>query len=240
MKKTLMKSALVLAGALSLSTAFAAGGHVELEDVEIKTDPASIKAGAQVVLENCISCHSLKYIKYRHLLEIGFTKEEVDAIRGDKGMNDPLERGMDINMVSDMFGMVPPDLSLMAKARKGGGQYIYSLLVGYHQDEEGNTVNKVFPGIAMPDVLSYSFATTEQEKEEARKIAHDLSAFLVWASDPNAAKREQLGVYVIGYLLLLTVLYYLLKKQIWADVKVRREAEAKDKAEQAQGEASKA
>lgn len=222
-----MKFAMPLLGALSLSNAYASGGHVELADVTIDPTPQAIKAGAQIVLENCVQCHSLKYIKYRHLKEIGFTQEEIDKIRGDKGMNDSLERGMDINMVRDMFGLVPPDLSLMAKARKGGGAYIYSLLTAFHQNESGNTDNSVFPGIRMPDVMSYSFASTEAEKEEIQKSVKDVSAFLVWASDPNAAKRESIGVYVIGYLLLLTVLYYLLKKRIWATVGERQRAEQK-------------
>ncbi len=224
-----MKFAIPLLGALSLTNAHAAGGDVELADVKIEVTPQAVKAGALTVLENCIQCHSLKYIKYRHLKEIGFTQEEIDNIRGDKGMNDPLERGMDMNMVRDMFGLVPPDLSLMAKARKGGGAYIYSLLTEYHQDENGDTDNRIFPGIRMPDVMSYSFASSEAEKEEIEKTIKDLSAFLVWASDPNAAKRETIGVYVIAYLLLLTVLYYLLKKRIWATVGERQAAEQKAK-----------
>ena len=232
MKKALWKSALALVGALSISSAMAAGGNVVLEDVPINKTPETVKAGAHVVIENCVQCHSLKYIKYRHLLDIGYTKEEVDSLRGDKGMNDALLRGMDMNMVRDMFGLVPPDLSLMAKARKSGDRYIYSLLVGYHTNENGDTDNKVFPGIRMPDVMSYSFASTDAEREEIRKTSHDISAFLVWAADPNADKRESLGVYVIAYLLLLTVLYYLLKKRIWATVGERQALEAQSKREE--------
>ncbi len=231
MKKTLLKSALALASALSISSAFAAGGSVELEDVAIKETPEAVKAGAQVVIENCIQCHAMKYIKYRHLSEIGFTQEEIDEIRGDNGMNTAFERGMDINMVRDMFGMVPPDLSLMAKARKGGGAYIYSLLVGYHQNENGDTDNKVFPGIRMPDVMGYSFASSDAERKEIEQTVNELSAFLIWASDPNAAKRESIGVYVIAYLLLLTVLFYLLKKRIWATVGQRQALEEQAKRE---------
>ncbi len=238
MKKSLSKSALALvAGAFSISSALAAGGSVELEDVTIKETPEAVKAGALIAIENCVQCHAMKYIKYRHLSEIGFTQEEIDELRGDKGINTAFERGMDINMVRDMFGLVPPDLSLMAKARKGGGTYIYSLLVGYHQDENGDTNNRVFPNIRMPDVMSYSFASSDAERQEIEKASQDVSAFLIWASDPNAAKRESLGVYVIAYLLLLTILFYFLKKRIWATVGERQALERKSKRETTQAEA---
>ena len=237
MKTALLKSALALTGALTISSVFAAGGHVELEDVTIKNTPEAVKAGAQIVIENCVQCHSMKYIKYRHLAEIGFSQEEIDDIRGDNGMNEAFKRGMDINMVRDMFGLVPPDLSLMAKARKGGGTYIYSLLVGYHQNENGDTDNKVFPGIRMPDVMSYSFASDDAERQEIKDSIQNVSAFLVWASDPNAAKREGIGFYVVAYLLLLTILYYLLKKRIWATVGERQALEQQSKREGEKAEA---
>lgn len=220
------KFILALACTLSFSSAWAAGGSVPLEEYTVDRGLPAIKAGAQTIVENCNQCHSLKYIKYRHLLDIGFSKEEVDELRGDKKMNTPLGRVMDIEMVRDMFGLVPPDLSLMAKARKGGARYTYSLLLNYYTDAEGNTDNHLFPGIRMPDVMSFSYASDEAERDAIRQQTADVSAFLHWAADPNAAKRESLGTYVVAYLILLSLLYYLLKKSIWKDVKKRQKEKA--------------
>jgi len=242
--KTLLKTTMALVCATGLSTAWAAApSHVELEKITLDMSQSTLQAGAHIVTENCIQCHSLKYIKYRHFLEIGFTQEEIDEMRGDKDMNDRFGRVMEMSMVKDMFGMVPPDLSLMTKARSGGHNYLYSLLIGYQMDENGNSDNKVFPGIKMPDVVSYSFASTDEERQEIREQVASVSSFLSWAADPHAEKRETIGAYVVAYLIFLSILYYLLKKRIWARVGERQaaeEAHRKQAAAETEAEASKA
>jgi ubiquinol-cytochrome c reductase cytochrome c1 subunit len=122
-----------------------------------------------------------------------------------------------------MFGLVPPDLSLMTKARRGGSRYVYSLFAGFQADENGNVENHVFPGIQMPDIFSISLAASDKEREAILANIADVSAFLEWASDPSGAERESLGYYVLAYIVALSVLYYLLKKRIWQRVKRRNE-----------------
>lgn len=177
-------------------------------------DQAQLQRGAHVALDVCNGCHSLKYITYSDFLKIGFTKKEVDAMRGDKPMDASLQSQMDPKMELGMFGVVPPDLSLMAKAREGGAHYIYSMITGFYTDSKGQTANRVFPGIKMPDVLMISQADAAG-KQAIEAKAKDVSAFLNWASDPKAEERKTLGKYVIAYFVFLTALLYLLKKKIW-------------------------
>ncbi len=225
--KKLLKATIALVCATGLSAAWAGvPSHVELEEIKLDMSQSTLQAGAHTVIENCVQCHSLKYIKYRHFLDIGFTQEQIDEMRGEKDMNDRFERVMEMSMVKDMFGMVPPDLSLITKARAGGHNYLYSLLVGYQMDEEGNSDNKVFPGIKMPDVMSYSFSSTDEERAAVRAQAAEVSSFLSWAADPHAEQRETIGTYVVAYLIFLSFLYYALKKRIWARVGERQAAEA--------------
>jgi cytochrome c1 len=177
-------------------------------------DEAQLKRGAHVALEVCNACHSLKYIKYNELMQLGFTKAEVDTMRGDKDMGAPLLSQMDPKDELAMFSTVPPDLSLMAKAREGGTTYIYDMITGFYTDAKGQTANHVFPGIKMPDVFMVAQADAASRKEIDQK-ARDVSAFLGWASDPQADERKRLGRYVIGYFVFLTLLLYFLKRKIW-------------------------
>jgi len=111
-----------------------------------------------------------------------------------------------------MFGLIPPDLSLMARAREGGPHYIYSLLTSFHTTVAGGVDNSLFPGIKMPDILSYSTTETPQA---IKKTAREVALFLDWAADPHADERHTLGYYVLIYLVVLTLLLYLLKQRIW-------------------------
>ncbi len=181
-------------------------------------DQAQLKRGAHVALEVCNGCHSLKYIKYNDLLKIGFTKAEVDSMRGDKPMGESFQSQMDAATELGMFGIVPPDLSLMAKAREGGAKYIYELVTGFYTDSKGQTANHAFPGVKMPDVFMIAQADAASRKEIEAKV-RDAAAFLDWASDPYAEERVTLGKYVIGYFFVLTFLLYLLKKKIWKRLK---------------------
>lgn len=205
------------------SSAMASTSHVELTDVEVDMSPASLKAGAKIMMETCVQCHSMKYVKFRHLAEVGFSPKEINDLRGEKDINASLERAMDMEAVRAMFGLVPPDLSLITQARRGGARYIYSLLAGFYTTEEGKVDNHVFPGIRMPDIFNVSQAQDEQERQAILANIANISAFLAWASDPNSAKREDLGYYVLGYIALLALMYYLVKRRIWQGVKNRRQ-----------------
>jgi len=125
----------------SVSSVWAAPVKVELADVDIDKSYEAAKRGAETVTTLCMSCHSLKYIRYKHLMDIGYSEDEVNAMRGDNGMEAPLTAMMPPEGAKAAFGMVPPDLSLMAKARAGGALYVYTLMAGYYNDENGQVDN---------------------------------------------------------------------------------------------------
>ena len=181
----------------------------------VSAEETQLQRGAHVALEVCNACHSLKYVKYSDLTRLGFTKAQVDSMRGEKEMGALLLSQMAPNDELGMFGIVPPDLSLMAKAREGGAEYIYSMITGFYTDSNGQTANHVFPGIKMPDVFMIAQADASGRREIEQK-AKDVSAFLAWASDPQAEERKTLGRYVIGYFVFLTILLFFLKKKIWS------------------------
>ena len=118
-------------------------------------------------------------------------------------------------MAIELFGLVPPDQSLLAKARKGGANYIYALLTSYEKDAKGEVSNSLFPGLRMPDIMDYASADAAQRATLQQQI-RDAAVFLEWASDPRAAERRQIGIYVIAYLIVLTFLLYLIKRRVWA------------------------
>ena len=124
-------------------------------------------------------------------------------------------------------GAYPPDMSVLVKARKGGANYIYSVLLGYDEKpsdvqlDDGVYYNKYMPGqkIKMPKVLSdglveYSDGTTSSEAQ----MAKDVTTFLAWAAEPELEERHKTGVKVMIYLILLTILVYLSMKKIWSRV----------------------
>ena len=190
------------------------GAHAA--DLDLPHGTEALRSGAEVVTNVCMTCHSLKYLKYGGLSQLGFNEKQLDALRGDKKLKEPMLAGMDADMLRDSFGILPPDLSLMAHAREDGPAYVYELLTGFYQKPDGSVDNHVFPGIKMPDVLNYSDAKEPAQRAPLQEQAKAVAAFLNWAADPHAAERHHLGYYVLAYLVLLTVLLYLSKRRIWA------------------------
>ena len=193
------------------------GEEAKLDKSPIPTDNASIQRGAEEVITVCSGCHGLKYIKYRNLLSLGFAKDKVDGWRGSNSMNASLPPQMPGDIAKASFGVEPPDLSLMAAAREGGGHYIYTYLTGYHM-EDGKLTNSVFPVTRMPDILGLSGTTDPQKRAAIEKTAKDVTAFLVWAADPHAQERRHMGYYVLAFVFVMTILLRLWKKQIWRDI----------------------
>ncbi len=222
-------AALAAAGLMAWSAPVMANeGHgVALKHAEIDvTDQAQLRRGLTVFTDVCMGCHSAKYITYKSLMdypELALTREQVDELRGDK----PLTSGLITDLAPEdakvSYGKVPPDLSLMANARRGGADYIYSILTGFEHDPEGKipdgNYNLYFPGnrIAMPDPLGW-LDHDEADTAQLEKDAQDVAAFLAFIADPHQNERRALGVWVVGFFLLLTIVLYLLKKEVWRDV----------------------
>ncbi|MDQ6979274.1 MAG: cytochrome c1 [Mariprofundaceae bacterium] len=209
-------------------TAFANEGGVALKPVEVDpADQAQIRRGLTVFTEVCMGCHSAKYVTYKGLIdypEIAITREQADELRGDK----PLAAGMITDLSPEdatvSYGKVPPDLSLITSARRGGAKYVYSILTGFEHDPHGKVpdgnFNEYFPGhrIAMPDPLGW-LDHDKSDEAELLQQAQDVSAFLTFISDPHQNERRHIGMFVMGFLLLLTLVLYLLKREVWKDVK---------------------
>jgi cytochrome c1 len=206
--------------ALGLTTLPAfASSEVHLEQIQVDNSKAAIERGMDVVIAECTSCHSLKYIHYRNLIALGVDKKKVDGLRGDKPLDAALMSAMPDDAAMSSFGKIPPDLSLMFNAREGRGNYTYSYLTAFYKKPDGTLDNHVFPGVKMPDILAMSEATDEAQRTAIKAKAKDIVSFLAWAADPHEQDRIQLGKYLMGYLVVLTTLLYFLKKRIWAKLK---------------------
>jgi len=215
-------------------------------------DKASLQRGYQVYTEVCSACHSMKYLSYRNLGEPGgpgFSKEQVKIIASQfevvDGPNSDGEMFTRLARPSDKFvspyeneqaataangGAYPSDMSVLVKARSGGADYIYSLLLGYEDPpneinlDDGVYYNKYMSGkkIKMSNPLSDGLveymdgteATTEQ-------MARDVTAFLAWAAEPHMEARHKMGFRAIIYLILITTLVYFAMKKVWSRVETK-------------------
>jgi ubiquinol-cytochrome c reductase cytochrome c1 subunit len=201
---------------LCLMAGSAWGADAELMKVKTGADLPTLERGADTVMSVCLGCHGLKYIHYRDLAKLGIAKDKVDGWRGANPMGAPLASMMPADAAMASFGKAPPDLSLMAKAREGGAEYIYSYLLGYYNTPDGGLGNHYFSATKMPDALGIAAATDAAQRTEIEHKAREVASFLEWASDPHAQERQSLGYYVIGYLAVLTTMLFFLKRRIWA------------------------
>ena len=214
-----------------------------------KFDRGALQRGYQGYSEVCASCHSMKYLSYRNLSEKGgpeFSIEQAKAIAASfeitDGPNADGEMFERPGKLSDKFlmpyanekeaqaangGAYPPDMSVLAKARSGGADYLYSVLLGYEEPPSGITLddgvyyNKYIYGnnikMAKPlddDLVEYSDGTIASEEQ----LAKDVVTFLVWAAEPHLETRHRMGVKVIVYLIILTILVYFSMKKIWSRI----------------------
>ena len=187
-----------------------------LENIRVATDVATVERGADALMDACHSCHSMKYIKYRDLLNFGMDQQKVESWRGDQPLDAPMLAQMSENDAVQAFGKAPPDLSLMTKARDAGASYVYSYLTGYYLTADGMPGNRVYPETKMPDSLGIIGVTDAAQRSEIQGKARDIVSFLAWAADPHDQERHRLGYYVLGYLFVLTFLLYLVKIQVWS------------------------
>jgi len=226
-----LKQLLVAIGALAvLPFAQSAVAHegVALKHAAVNLeDKVQLRRGLTVFTDVCMGCHSATYITYKGLMdypELGLNRAEVDELRGEHALTEGLRTDLSAEDAKDSYGKVPPDLSLIVAARHGGPNYVYSILTGFEHDPDGRVpdgnFNEYFPGhrIAMPDPLSW-LDHEEGDTAQLEQDAQDVAAFLAFVSDPHQNQRHAIGKWVLGFLLLLTLVLWRLKVEIWKDVK---------------------
>lgn len=239
--------------AAAVAPGLAAEGETELKEVDWSFsgpfgmyDEAQLQRGYQVYKTSCANCHSMDLLSFRNLGEPGgpeFSEEAVKVLASQvqvtDGPNDAGEMFKRPARPSDRFpapfanekaaraanrGAYPTDLSVIAKAREGGPDYLYSLLTGYEEKPEGMETgpgmyyNTAFPGhqIAMPPPLSDGVIDyTDDTEETVENYAKDVSAFLMWAAEPKLEQRHLLGHRVMIFLLVFAIIMFLAKKAVW-------------------------
>ena len=227
-------------------------------------DRVSLQRGYQVYQEVCSGCHSVQHLSYRNLSEKGgpeFSVEEAKAIAAqfevEDGPNSDGEMFIRSGRLSDKFvkpypnveastaangGAYPPDMSVLVKARAGGADYIYSLLLGYEEApsgfelDDGVYYNKYMSGnkIKMSAPLSDGLVEySDGTQGTAAQMAKDVTTFLVWASEPHLESQHRMGFKAIIYLIILLTLVYMSKQKVWSRFgsKEKPEEETFDKVE---------
>ena len=218
--------------------------HWQFDGVFGSFDRPSVQRGLQVYKEVCASCHGLGRVAFRNLTQVGFSEAEVKTLAAEytfvDGPDDEGEMFERPGLPSDRFpapyanenaarainnGAYPYDLSLMVKARPDGANYLYSLLTGYKDAPadfvlgDGQHYNEYFPGYALSMAAPLSDGAVDyQDGTEATmdQMARDVVNFLQWAAEPEMEERKRMGIRVMIFLAIMTVLFYLAKKRIWA------------------------
>ena len=244
----MMRASLLISTMLLASTAFAASEtHLEHSGANIN-DTASLQRGAKLYMNYCSGCHSAQYMRYNRLVEdLGLGEELVreNLIFGDREISDYMTASMPEDDSEEWFGITPPDLTLVARTKAGGPDWVYTFLKSFYLTENGWN-NTVLENASMPHVLwelqgiqrpVYETRTDEQGHEhrdivdlelvepgrmspdEYDRAVTDISAFLEYMAEPAALKRKSVGVWVQLFLVFFTFLSYLLYKEFWKDVK---------------------
>jgi ubiquinol-cytochrome c reductase cytochrome c1 subunit len=210
-------------------------------------DRAELQRGFQVYKEVCSVCHPVKHLYYRDLEELGYSEDQVKGIAAQMQVTDgPNDQG-------DMYqrparpsdpipgpfandqaaraannGALPPDLSLITKAREGGPDYVYAILTGFKDPPSGFKMNPNMyyneyfaghqiampPPLTQPDQIKYADGTAATVPQ----MSHDVVSFLAWGAEPNLDERHRIGFKVILFLIAATGVFYAAKRKIWSRI----------------------
>jgi len=213
-------------------------------------DTASLRRGFEVYRQVCSTCHSMKYLHYRNLVGRIHTEEQAKALAKSISVKDgPNEKGEYFERpgkLSDHFpspyendeqarsvngGALPPDLSLIVKARARGEDYIFALLTGYKDPpagvkiREGLHYNPYFPGGAISMAQALNDGQVEYEDgtpATVSQMAKDVATFLTWASEPTTEERKRTGAQFVLFLVAATILSGYQKRFAWSLYKTRK------------------
>jgi len=211
-------------------------------------DLVSLQSGARTYVNYCLGCHGAQYVRYKSLTEIGLTEAQIrdNLLFSAEKIGESMSTVLDPKDAKAFFGVVPPDLSLIARSRSP--DWIYTYLKSFYKDPSTKSGwnNSLFPNVAMPHVLweyqgDQRLAIDERvdsltgDKVQTRHLVMDrpgrmsaveydqylgdLVNFLSYMSEPSQAWRRQWGVLVLFFLAGFFVLALLLKKEFWKDVR---------------------
>lgn len=221
---------------------FAAEPSVALDRASVNaTDNASLKRGAESFVNYCLTCHGASFMRYNRHGDIGYSNEEIlnNLIHTGQKVGDLMETAMRKKEGEEWFGVVPPDLSVIARSR--GADWLYTYLRTFYRDDSTVTGwnNLVFDHAAMPHVLyqlqgEQKLIVKTSDKGEKKslsldkpgqlsaaeydKFAGDLVNYLVYLGEPHANTRKSIGLMVMIFLFGMLVLAYALKREYWKDI----------------------
>ncbi len=242
-----MRKIMTLLFALAVATvsapAFSGGGagvHLDKAPIDIY-DKESLKRGAKLFVDNCLSCHSAHFMRYKRMGDdLGMTVEETKAlIHTGAKIHDTMNVAMPQDKSAKWFGTPPPDLSVISRSRNA--DWIYTYLRSFYLDDSRpmGVNNTVFPDVGMPHVLwklqgwQQKIEQGEGDHKEIKLMADgtgtmkpveydaavaDLTNFLVYVGEPVKSYRQTLGWYVLAFLFIFFIVAYMLKKEYWKDV----------------------
>lgn len=220
-------------------------GHLEQVNIDVSNN-AAIQRGAKTFVNYCMGCHSAEHMRYKQLTEVGLTEDQIkdNLIFGDKKVGDLMKIAMPATDAANWFGAAAPDLSLVNRLR--GSDWVYSYLKGFYADDTRpfGVNNTVLENAGMPHVLwelqgvQKAVYREEQHGDKTEKVIdrlelaepgsmnpeqydatiRDLVTFLAYAGEPVKLERQRLGMWVILFLIVFSVVAYFMKKEYWKDV----------------------
>jgi ubiquinol-cytochrome c reductase cytochrome c1 subunit len=227
---------IVLFLTLFSAQAMAASGPVELDHIDIDiTDQASLQRGAQTFVNYCLSCHSASFMRYNRMAkDLGLTDDQVKdnlMFASDK-IGDAMTVAMRAEDAEKWFGVTPPDLSVISRAR--GTDWLYTYLRTFYLDESRpmGTNNVAFKDVGMPHVLweQQGYLSKDDHGDLSQAVegnlsqhdynqtVYDLVNFLAYIGEPSKLQRMALAKWVLLYLFIFFIIAYALKKEFWKDV----------------------
>ncbi|MDO8261871.1 MAG: cytochrome c1 [Gallionella sp.] len=223
----------------AMANASGAGVHLDKAPVDLK-DRVSLQRGAKFFTSNCLACHGASYMRYNRLKDIGMTDDEIKQLlpEGSKP-GSTMQAAMDSNTAKLAFGSAPPDLSVISRSR--GQDWLYTFLRSFYADSKSpsGADNAIFPSVGMPNILAglqgeQELRVENHDGHETKKLLlvkpgsmapaefdatiGDLTNYLVFMGEPAKLVRYKIGYIVLGFLAILFVLVYALKKEIWKDI----------------------
>ena len=246
MKKLLLALLFAPLAALFAASSSASEAGYRLDRAPIDpNDIVSIQSGARTFTNYCLNCHGAQFMRYNRLTDIGLSEVQIKdnlLFAGDK-VGDTMKTSMTVKDGKAWFGVAPPDLSVIARAR--GSDWLYTYLRTFYRDSKTATGwnNAVFPNVGMPHALwtlqgekglelvstqdgghsstEYKWTQLSEGRMSTTQydtMVRDLVNYLVWMGEPAASTRKKAGVVVLFFLGVLFVLAYAMKREFWKDV----------------------